>query len=224
MPDSIAHQSVAALGGGGSLLVIKKSDHREIEQLLQDVDAALGPQRLEQLSKLGRLFVQRAFADEVVLWPALRRIDSDCRVLTREAEHGQDCVREAFAALKRTDMNGSEHRQWWLRVASLLREDVRVEEDRLLPRLQEVAVGGQLARMGRAWDLVRRIAPTRPHLLVRRYSRGAAAVATMPLIPVDRTLDAWDRSTRQTSGTAAATARGLSAIVGRLGGPFRKPD
>ncbi|HEX8413899.1 MAG TPA: hypothetical protein VF637_08440 [Sphingomicrobium sp.] len=47
------------------------------------------------------------------------------------------------------------------RVVELLREDVRDEEDLLLPRLQMKLGVGQLRTVGVAWEAVRWIAPTR---------------------------------------------------------------
>jgi len=52
------------------------------------------------------------------------------------------------------------------RLIEVLRQDVRDEEDALLPRLQDRLDQRRLRRLGVAWELVRRTAPTRPHPVV----------------------------------------------------------
>jgi hypothetical protein len=45
------------------------------------------------------------------------------------------------------------------RVVALLEQDVRDEEDALLPRLQQALTPGELRSLGTQWALVRSIAP-----------------------------------------------------------------
>lgn len=73
----------------------------------------------------------------------------------------------------------------------VLGEDVRDEEDVLLPRLQEAVAPAQLRRLGVAWETVRRTAPTRPHPVVARRPPGNVAAA-VPLAMIDRLRDGVD--------------------------------
>ena len=66
------------------------------------------------------------------------------------------------------------------RLVTVLREDVRDEEDELLPRLQERSGPLRLRLLGLAWEAVRRVAPTRPHPTVARRPPGNA-LAALPL-------------------------------------------
>ncbi|MCZ9344709.1 hemerythrin domain-containing protein, partial [Streptomyces sp. TRM76130] len=69
----------------------------------------------------------------------------------------------------------------WIRQAfSLIREDIRDEEEELLPRLRDAFDDRRLRRIGAAWEAVRATAPTRPHPGVPRRPPGNA-VRGVPL-------------------------------------------
>ena len=90
---------------------------------------------------------------------------------------------------------------------------MRDEEDEVLPRLQEVLTPGRLRRLGVAWEITRRVAPTRAHPVVARRPPGNV-LAALPLSVVDRVRDVTD----------AATVRGpavLRAPLGRAGRGLR---
>ena len=99
----------------------------------------------------------------------------------------------------------------------MLREDVRDEEDVLFPRLQEAVSAEELRRLGRRWELMRRLLPTRPHPTVSRRPPGNA-LAGLPLTVLDRTRDAVDVGVRRAPEplvpVAAALSKGLAALAG----------
>jgi hypothetical protein len=70
---SLADQSEAQLGGKGSVLVLQRRDHVELDGLLRRLVSTTGAEQDEVLTRTGRLVFSHAFAEEVVLWPALRR-------------------------------------------------------------------------------------------------------------------------------------------------------
>ncbi|WP_338785686.1 hypothetical protein [Streptomyces sp. DG1A-41] len=74
------------------------------------------------------------------------------------------------------------------RVFALIRQDIRDEEDHVLPRLQEALDAGRLRRLGAAWETVRRSAPTHPHPVVPRRPPGNAVLG-VPLSLYDRLRD-----------------------------------
>jgi hypothetical protein len=109
------------------------------------------------------------------------------------------------------------------RTFALLDQDVRDEEDLLLPALQRSVDQQALRRLGRSWELVRRTAPTRPHPVVARRPPGNV-VAALPLTLVDRTRDLLDRQALGASGPLAAAARvGSRALAGLAGAVERLP-
>src|SRR3954452_24210576 len=166
---SIAHQDLARLGGSLSILARQRRDHERLDRLLDRLgDASPGADEEQVLSEIARLVFPHAFAEESVLWPELRRRLPDGDALTLQVEQEHQEVNELWTTLEGLPPVGPERRQVLECLAQVLREDVRDEEDELLPRLQAAVSVRRLQVLGAAWEVVRRVAPTRPHPVVSR--------------------------------------------------------
>jgi hemerythrin superfamily protein len=217
MTSSIARQTDRELGGPASILVRQKRDHVELDRLIGLVDGSAGAARQDALNDLCRLVFPHAFAEESVLWPALRRMVPDGAKLTLEIEREHQQINELFTELEQSDPDSAEHRTLWQRIVTLLREDVRDEEDELLPELQAVASQRLLVGLGLAWEAVRRTAPTRPHPVVARRPPGNVAAA-LPLTVIDRGRDRLDRTARRGDSRLATTSRRISGLLAQAAG------
>ncbi|UMG92536.1 hemerythrin domain-containing protein [Nocardioides sp. TF02-7] len=216
---SLADQSEDELGGPWSVLVRQKRDHVVLDRLLEEVLATSGTAQDAALHRVARLVFPHAFAEESVLWPELRRTLPDGEALTLQVEQEHQEVNELWTRLESADLTGEEREQVVGRLVEVLREDVRDEEDQLLPRLQQAVDVRRLRALGVAWEAVRRTAPTRPHPVVSRRPPGNA-LAALPLTVLDRArdgLDAAARSDRVPSG-AADRFRTASALLARGAG------
>lgn len=218
--SSIANDTVADLGGHGSVLARQKRDHITLNGLLEQVQRARGAEQDEILTQIWRLVFRHAYAEETVLWPAMRAALPDGDALTLRVEQEYQEVNDLAAALDAAAPDDPDARQVLIsRLVTLLRQDVRDEEDVLLPRLAHAMSTRQLQRLGLTWEIVRRTAPTRPHPGVSRRPPGNA-LAALPLAVVDHGRDGLDRAARRSSGlprAAAVTAsRSLAAIAGRI--------
>jgi hemerythrin superfamily protein len=158
-----------------------------------------------------------AFAEETVLWPVLRRVLPDGDALTLQVEKEHQEVNELVSALEADGPDDPRRPARLARLVEVLREDVRDEEDVLFPRLQEVVPADELRRLGRRWEIMRRISPTRPHPTVSRRPPGNA-LSGLPLSLLDRTRDAVDAGVRrapaQLAPAGAALSKGLAAVAG----------
>jgi hemerythrin superfamily protein len=217
MTRSIAHQSVAELGGPGSVLVRQRADHVELDGLLHELDGTTGRDQEQVLRRIDRLVFSHAFAEETVLWPVLRRVLADGEALTLRVEEEHQEVNELVTSLETTAHDDPRRAELLSRLVQVLREDVRDEEDVLFPRLQERVDAAELRRLGRRWELVRRISPTRPHPTVSRRPPGNA-LSALPLSLLDRTRDLVDAGVQVAPGAVApagrAVSRGLAAVAG----------
>ena len=222
---SLADQSEQQLGGTASVLVRQRREHAELERLLVQVDRAQGASQDEVLTALGRLVFPHAYAEEVVLFPVVRAVlpDGHERTLRIEREHQE--VNELWSALERTPHGDPDRAALLERLAVVLREDARDEEDDLLPRLQAALDAGPAARGRPGLGAGRPPAPTRPHALVSRRLPGNA-LSGVPLAVLDRSRDVLDRRGRGL-GPAAEVARRASAVLATVAGalehlpPFR---
>jgi hemerythrin superfamily protein len=215
---SLADQTLAELGGAHSVLARQKRDHIELDRLIHAVDESSGGQRQEYLNQLCRLVFPHAFAEESVLWPAIRRWLPEGEQLTLEIEREHQEINELFTELETLDVDSEEfERLWGPRVVRLLREDVRDEEDRLLPMLQRGMSHRTLVQLGWAWQAVRNISPTRPHPVVARRPPGNVLAAT-PLTILDRSRDRLDQVSRRSGGSLSSLSRSVSAALAWVAG------
>jgi hypothetical protein len=168
-----------------------------------------------------RLVFSHAFAEEAVLWPALRRAlpDGEALTLRIEQEHQEIC--ELVAELDRSRPGDPGRGDLLERVIGLLRQDVRDEEEVVLPRLQVALDAPALRRLGRSWELVRRTAPTRPHPVVSRRPPGNV-LAALPLTVVDRSRDAFDWAARSAPEPVARASRAASRRLAAAAGTIER--
>lgn len=217
MTTSLAGQNLEQLGGPYSVLTRQKRDHIELDRLLHRIDASSGTDRQDYLTELCRLVFPHAFAEEAVLWPAIRKMVPGGEQLTLEIEREHQEINELFTELEKLPVDDPRHRALWPRIEAVLREDVRDEEDRLLPMLQDVADRRTLVQLGWAWEAVRRTAPTRPHPVVARRPPGNA-LAAAPLTVLDRARDHLDRGARHSAGRRRGVFTTVSAGLARIAG------
>ena len=193
---SLADQSVEQLGGRRSILTRQKRDHAKLEGMLARLPDTSGDEREELLNRVFRLVFTHAFAEEAVLWPALRHHLPDGEELTARVEREHQEITELVAALERTGPDHPDRRELLDRTVAMLRQDVRDEEDLLLPRLQHAVDPPTLRRLGVSWELVRRTAPTRTHPIVSRRPPGQT-LSALPLSVTDRVRDGLDHAARR---------------------------
>jgi iron-sulfur cluster repair protein YtfE (RIC family) len=217
MPRSIADQTVEELGGPTSVLTRQRTDHIELDRLLHEVDGTTGTDQERVLRKIDRLVFSHAFAEETVLWPVIRRVLPDGEVLTRQVEEEHQEVNELVTELETLDHGVPRRAARLARLVEVLREDVRDEEDVLFPRLQEALDPTALRRLGRQWEVARRISPTRAHPTVSRRPPGNA-LSGLPLSLLDRSRDLVDagvqRAPDRFAGPGKAVSSGLATLAG----------
>jgi hemerythrin superfamily protein len=199
------------------VLARQRRDHEQLDRLLHELDAAAGAAQEEVLTRIDRLVFSHAFAEETVLWPLLRRVLADGEELTLRVEEEHQEVNELVTALERDGVDDPRRPERLARLVEVLREDVRDEEDVLLPRLQEKLSADELRSIGLQWELVRRISPTRPHPTVSRRPPGNA-LSALPLSLLDRTRDLVDTAARRAPDQLAPAARGASKGLAAVAG------
>ena len=214
---SIAGQSVAALGGAGSIIVRQRRDHERLHELVKQVRAADGAEQDELLTQLCRLVFPHAFAEEAVLFPAARKVLTAGEELSLDIEQEHQEINEVYSALERSRSGDDGRDQLLQRAIALLDHDVREEEDELLPRLRAALDDQELRRLGWIWEIVRRTSPTRAHPVVSRRPPGQT-LSALPLTVLDRSRDQLDRLARRAPGPVALAGRALSGALGTLAG------
>lgn len=216
---SLADQTVEELGGRRSILHRQKRDHVKLAGMLESLSVTSGDEQDELLNRICRLVFTHAFAEEAVLWPVLRRSLDDGEELTARVEREHQEITELVAALEQTAPDDPRRPQLIDSTVAMLRQDVRDEEDLLLPRLQEAVDTRTLRRLGVSWELVRRTAPTRTHPIVSRRPPGQT-LSALPLSITDRLRDGLDHAARRVPPSVrpalVAASKGVGAVARKV--------
>lgn len=209
---SVAEQDEGRLGGPRSILVKQKRDHMELDRLLRELGEVAAEEQDEVLRSTYRLVFAHAFAEETVLWPVMRRVLPDGDHLTLQVEREHQEVNELVTRIESTVAGSTDRQPLLARLVEVLRDDVRDEEDVLLPRLQSRLDPARLRALGIAWEVVRRIAPTRAHPVVSRRPPGNA-LAALPLTVVDRLRDHVDRRIQHSDSVSPRIVRSSQLLA-----------
>ncbi|WP_053851640.1 hemerythrin domain-containing protein [Streptomyces sp. NRRL B-24085] len=193
MSKTIKNQTVEELGGGSSILVRQRREHEEMDRLMDRYLALDDLQQRERILKqVVQLVFSHAFAEETVLWPLVRASVPDGEDLTARVEEEHQQINDLVADVERLPAGDPGREDKVQRAFALIRQDIRDEEDLLLPRLQEAVPTARLRTLGTTWAAVRHTAPTRPHPVVPRRPPGNALLG-VPLSVYDRVRDALGR-------------------------------
>jgi hemerythrin superfamily protein len=219
---TIADQDPDRVRGRLSILTRQRADHEKLDVLMARARATLdegGTEHSRALRAMARLVFTHAFAEEAVLFPAARRALTEGDPLTLQIETDHQEVDDLMTRLDRSSARDPGHAALLERTLAVLGHDVRSEEDELLPRLQAELTPRELRRLGLAWEIVRRLSPTRPHPTVSRRPPGQT-LSALPLTVCDRARDHLQRLDEATGGRLAARLdvvdRALAALAGAV--------
>ncbi|MFC7994203.1 hemerythrin domain-containing protein [Streptomyces pilosus] len=213
---SISSLDAAELGGEGSILMRQRRDHARLDTMMNRWPACGSDEERDALwQDIVQLVFSHAFAEETVLWPLLRRVASHGEELTGRVEEEHQAINELVARVEKSP--GDPRRSEWIEEAfTLVRQDIRDEEDELLPRLRDAFGDRRLRRIGAAWEAVRATAPTRPHPGVPRRPPGNA-LRGVPLSVFDRLRDlapVGGPAARRTALVACGAAGAAGVLFG----------
>jgi hypothetical protein len=210
MANSLKEQNLYRLGGRRSVLARQRREHAVMDRLMGEYLTSNDDQHRERvLKEVVQLVFSHAFAEETVLWPTVRHSVPDGEELTARVEEEHQQINDLVSDIERLPPGDPEREDKVLRAFALIQEDIRDEEDLLLPRLQDAMDVSQLRRLGTAWEAVRQTAPTHPHPVIPRRPPGNAILG-VPLSLYDRLRDVLGVS------GSAATAGKVAGLAGLL--------
>lgn len=142
---------------------ILKHDHRMVEQLFRDYDAAHSDeQRRGVVEILVRELSKHAALEEVTVYPfAKRYLGPDVDVDRQLGEHM--AVKKALASLDALPPGDDGERRLIEELQEEVSHHVEDEEGQFLPALGQAVDEEALEELGKQLDEAKRVAPTRPH-------------------------------------------------------------
>ena len=138
-----------------------RHDHDEVREMFARLDAATGERRGELFQQLLSELVRHEVAEEAILRPVSKRDAGAAIANARIKEESQ-----AEALLKEMEKLDPGSAEFAAKLAKLRREVERhaeAEETKEFPRVAKKETAERLEQMGRAYEAVKKAAPTRPH-------------------------------------------------------------
>lgn len=153
------------MGHGGDVIQELTTDHREVEEIFQKIEALPpGDERRKELADQATIeLVRHSVAEEMYLYPATRQYlpDGDTIADRELQDHA-----EAERTMKDLEGCGADDPRFDQLIGSLMREireHIADEEQNLFPQLQRHADKDELDRLGEKVRTAKKTAPTRPH-------------------------------------------------------------
>jgi hemerythrin-like domain-containing protein len=139
------------------------TDHAEVEQMFQQVEAAPeGDVRDQLVAGVIRELSVHAAIEEQVLYPAMRKALPDGETLVQEAIEEHQRVKEALSAIERAD-TPEERNPLLVALMGNVRHHVDEEETELFPKLRASVTTAEINEMGSKLASAKKMAPTHPH-------------------------------------------------------------
>lgn len=149
---------------GDDMLGLLMHDHREVENLFQQIEGADDAQtRRELADQVTAELVRHSVAEEMHLYPTVRDVlpDGDAVAEDEVGEHAEaDKLLQWWQGLAADD---PEFTTVFRQLSSCVLAHIREEEDELFPRLREHMSEEALNDLGDKVKHVKQTSPTRPH-------------------------------------------------------------
>ena len=150
------------------VIEVLEQDHREVEEMFQELESLRGASSDEAQSRRKDLadqvtieLVRHSVAEEVLVYPQVEK-----QVSAEEAEHAREEHAEAEETLKRLEKLDADDPAFDDELATLMQEirhHIEDEEGQMFVHMRQVIDADELRKLGGRVEAFKKVAPTRPH-------------------------------------------------------------
>ncbi len=171
---------------GTGIIDALRTDHEEVRQMFRQIESATGQQRQDLFHQLLAELVQHEVAEEEILRPVSKR-DAGEEVANARIEE-ESRAEALLKEMEKMDASSAEFAESLIKLRDEVEEHAEAEESKEFPLVEAKETPERLEQMGKAYEMAKKMAPTRPH-----PSTPNTAVANMLVGPfaavVDRARD-----------------------------------
>ncbi|SEB85074.1 Hemerythrin HHE cation binding domain-containing protein [Streptomyces melanosporofaciens] len=154
-----------AVGHGGDVINELTTDHREVDALFEEIQAATpgNSERKRLLDQLTIELVRHSVAEEQYLYPAIRRrlAGGDAIADKEIADHSR--VEQLLKDLEERGADAADFDVLVTKLKTEVTSHVRDEEQNLFVQLRQACDADELHELGEKIRHAKKTAPTRPH-------------------------------------------------------------
>jgi hemerythrin-like domain-containing protein len=150
------------------VIEILEHDHREVEQMFDELAALRGDGSEEAMSRRKDVMeqvtielVRHSVAEEVLVYPAVAD-----KISAEEAQHAREEHAEAeetLARLEKLDPSDAAFDEELSTLMHEIRHHIQEEEGEMFAQMRETFSAEDLRKMGSRVEAFKKVAPTRPH-------------------------------------------------------------
>jgi iron-sulfur cluster repair protein YtfE (RIC family) len=138
-----------------------RHDHDEVRAMFARLEASTGEQRRELFQQLLGELVRHEVAEEEILRPISKRDAGEAIASARIKEESR--AEELLKEMEKLDPASAEFTSNLARLRREVERHAEAEETKEFPRVVAKETTEQLEQMGRAYEVAKLAAPTRPH-------------------------------------------------------------
>lgn len=139
-----------------------QEDHRLVEQRLAELDTAGAATRGELFWKLTNDLVRHEVAEEIVVYPALRKVPGGDQVADARIAEQSD-AEEQLAKMEKMDAESPAFVRELATLRASVLEHAKAEEETAFPMLEGSVPPDQRVELGQRYVKAKDAAPTHPH-------------------------------------------------------------
>ena len=138
-------------------------DHREVEQMFQQYETAVGGQKKDLVERITTELSKHAAVEEQYLYPLTEEAVAGGADLASESLDEHQTMKNLLAELEDMDAATSAYDTKVHALMDEVRHHVEEEEGELFPKLRAAVGPDRLAELGEKMEKAKAMAPTRPH-------------------------------------------------------------
>ncbi|HVX23445.1 MAG TPA: hemerythrin domain-containing protein [Acidimicrobiales bacterium] len=138
-----------------------RHDHDEVRELFDRVESAQGDRRQELFQQLVGELIRHEVAEEEILRPISTRDAGKAIANARNKEESE--AETLLKEMERLDVGSAAFDQKLGRLRRKVEQHAEAEEQKEFPRVQQKESADMLRKMGTAYEMAKKAAPTRPH-------------------------------------------------------------
>lgn len=175
------------------LLTAIKADHTTVEGLLARFEATPISERGDYFCQVTHTLVGHEVAEEMVLYPAVRKASKAGDKVADERIHEQSEAEQMLDELEKFDPQSAEFTSTFKRLAQAVLEHAKAEESTVFPLIEQSSTPEERQAMAERYEKAKSTAPTHPHPHAPDSPPGNMVLGPVAAL-FDRARDAVGRS------------------------------
>lgn len=173
-----------------------QKDHDEVKALFARVASGTGKRREAAFARLRGELIRHEVAEEEIVHPLTKACAGNGKRVAKARVHEEEKAEDLLKKMEKVEMGSGQWERMFERLRAAVLQHADKEETVEHPRLRDAVDRKELARAGKAFQSVKKLAPTRPH-----PSTPNSATANMAAGPVAALVDrARDAVSKAVSG------------------------